>query len=202
MIETDTSWPFGARYYSSNLGRFTPDWSATPAATPYANLENPQSLNLHSYVLNNPAAAPDPEGHCCFGWLVGLFTSDPGGGLSPAAQSLLSWEPQTLNGSPPVRLGAAQDFAMEAPEFQPESQTATHCNQATLCIAEALRRRGPRDASLGGARGVIRPAPFQPGEAAALGPAPTLSYSMSGNPLARVPAARRAAPRAQRGGRE
>ena len=46
---------FGARYYGSALGRFTsPDWSATPQPVPYAKLENPQSLNLYAYVLNNP----------------------------------------------------------------------------------------------------------------------------------------------------
>ncbi len=56
---------FGARYYNSSLGRFlTPDWSQAPAAVPYANLENPQSLNLYAYVQNNPASAADAEGHC------------------------------------------------------------------------------------------------------------------------------------------
>lgn len=56
---------FGARYYDSGLGRFlTPDWSATPEATPYADLSNPQSLNLYSYVLNNPMTVKDPDGHC------------------------------------------------------------------------------------------------------------------------------------------
>ncbi|MGH9475360.1 MAG: RHS repeat-associated core domain-containing protein, partial [Terriglobales bacterium] len=98
-VETDTSWPFGAylnqvgtnsnlhftgkyrdgetgfdyfgaRYYASTLGRFlAPDWSATPEATPYADLSNPQSLNLYGYVLNNPATAADPDGHCWFGFI-------------------------------------------------------------------------------------------------------------------------------------
>jgi len=60
----------GARYYSPQLGRFlTPDWSPTPEPVPYANLANPQSLNLYSYVLNNPVSATDPDGHwCLFGW--------------------------------------------------------------------------------------------------------------------------------------
>src|SRR5262249_4903774 len=41
---------FGARYYSNGLGRFiTPDWSATPVPVPYADLEDPQSLNEYSY---------------------------------------------------------------------------------------------------------------------------------------------------------
>jgi RHS repeat-associated protein len=55
---------FGARYYSSSLGRFmTPDWSASPVPVPYADLAIPQSLNLYSYVENNPITSTDPEGH-------------------------------------------------------------------------------------------------------------------------------------------
>ena len=57
---------FGARYYGSALGRFTsPDWSAKPEPVPYADLSNPQSLNQYIYVLNNPLAHPDADGHCC-----------------------------------------------------------------------------------------------------------------------------------------
>jgi RHS repeat-associated protein len=56
---------FGARYYSSSIGRFTiPDWAAKPLAVPYANYGNPQSLNLYSYVQNKPTATGDPDGHC------------------------------------------------------------------------------------------------------------------------------------------
>jgi RHS repeat-associated protein len=109
-IETDTSWPFGAhvnavgsysnlhftgkyrdgesgldyfaaRYYSSALGRFTtPDWSATPEAVPYANLGNPQSLNLYGYQGNNPTTNVDADGHCwplctiVAGAAIGAFT--------------------------------------------------------------------------------------------------------------------------------
>jgi RHS repeat-associated protein len=55
---------FGARYYSSSLGRFiTPDWAAKATAVPYANFGNPQSLNLYSYVQNNPTTVGDPDGH-------------------------------------------------------------------------------------------------------------------------------------------
>jgi RHS repeat-associated protein len=55
---------FGARYYDSSLGRFmTPDWAAQPTAVPYANFGNPQSLNLYSYVENNPTTFGDPDGH-------------------------------------------------------------------------------------------------------------------------------------------
>jgi RHS repeat-associated protein len=55
---------FGARYYSSTMGRFlTPDWSATPVPIPYAVMGNPQTLNLYSYVENNPITSTDPDGH-------------------------------------------------------------------------------------------------------------------------------------------
>src|SRR5580658_1585573 len=55
---------FGARYYGSSLGRFmTPDWAAKPTTVPYASLGNPQTLNLYSYVHNNPLSFQDKDGH-------------------------------------------------------------------------------------------------------------------------------------------
>jgi RHS repeat-associated protein len=55
---------FGARYMSAAQGRFTsPDWSATPVPIPYAQIENPQSLNLYAYVRNNPLRSADVDGH-------------------------------------------------------------------------------------------------------------------------------------------
>jgi RHS repeat-associated protein len=55
---------FGARYYGSTFGRFlTPDWSATPIPIPYAQMGIPQTLNLYSYVDNNPITGTDPDGH-------------------------------------------------------------------------------------------------------------------------------------------
>src|SRR5205814_10274445 len=59
---------FGARYYCNPIGRFiTPDWAAAPTAVPYAHFGNPQSLNLYSYVENNPTTFGDPDGHCSSG---------------------------------------------------------------------------------------------------------------------------------------
>jgi RHS repeat-associated protein len=56
---------FEARYYASSMGRFlSPDWSAQEEPVPYANLDDPQSLNLYSYVRNNPLTNVDPDGHC------------------------------------------------------------------------------------------------------------------------------------------
>ena len=55
---------FGARYYASTVGRFlSPDWSAKTEPVPYAKLDDPQSLNLYSYVGNNPLVRTDLDGH-------------------------------------------------------------------------------------------------------------------------------------------
>jgi len=55
---------FEARYYSSSMGRFmSPDWSAQEEPVPYAKLDDPQTLNLYSYVQNNPLTQTDPTGH-------------------------------------------------------------------------------------------------------------------------------------------
>jgi RHS repeat-associated protein len=56
---------FGARYFNSTMGRFvSPDWSAEVEPVPYAKLGDPQSLNLYTYVGNNPLVGIDPDGHC------------------------------------------------------------------------------------------------------------------------------------------
>lgn len=55
---------FGARYYASPMGRWmSPDWADKPEAVPYSSLDNPQSLNLYGYVLNNPLSKADADGH-------------------------------------------------------------------------------------------------------------------------------------------
>jgi RHS repeat-associated protein len=73
--DTETGFDeFGARLYSSAWSRWlTPDWSSDPTPVPYANMDNPQSLNLYEYALNNPTTLPDLDGHltplgsCCGG---------------------------------------------------------------------------------------------------------------------------------------
>ena len=70
-FESDLDY-FGARYYASTTGRFTSaDWSASPEPVPYADFGNPQSLNLYSYVKNNPLNLTDPDGHC---WVIFKFS--------------------------------------------------------------------------------------------------------------------------------
>jgi len=55
---------FGARSYASAYGRFlSADWSSTPSPVPYANLTNPQTLNLYAMVSDNPESFADLDGH-------------------------------------------------------------------------------------------------------------------------------------------
>lgn len=64
---------FGARYYSSSTARMT---SPDPSGLSFADIGNPQSLNLYSYVLNNPLNSVDPNG---------LEDTPCGGGSTQAA---------------------------------------------------------------------------------------------------------------------
>jgi RHS repeat-associated protein len=55
---------FGARYYSWRVGRWlSADWSAVPTPVPYANLTNPQTLNLYAMVSDSPETFADLDGH-------------------------------------------------------------------------------------------------------------------------------------------
>ena len=65
---------FGARYYSNRFGRWlSADWSAVPAPVPYANLTNPQTLNLYSMVADDPESFADLDGHDVDFWDVVNF---------------------------------------------------------------------------------------------------------------------------------
>jgi RHS repeat-associated protein len=56
---------FGARYYSNRFGRWlSTDWSSVPVPVPYANLSNPQTLNLYAMVSDDPESFADLDGHC------------------------------------------------------------------------------------------------------------------------------------------
>jgi RHS repeat-associated protein len=75
---------FGARYYSSQYGRFlSPDEFSggpvdafssgdplPPGPLPYADISNPQSLNKFTYTRNNPLRWTDPNGHCLSGLIA------------------------------------------------------------------------------------------------------------------------------------
>jgi RHS repeat-associated protein len=106
---------FGARYYASAVGRFTsPDWSAKEDPVPYAVLGDPQSLNLYSYVRNNPLSHSDPDGHDCptcqmiLNWLSGNHSSSASA-AGVAAQSTSRSGPLTVTAG--VATGSAKASA-------------------------------------------------------------------------------------------
>jgi RHS repeat-associated protein len=86
---------FGARYYASSMGRFM---SPDPSQLYYADPTNPQSLNLYSYVLNNPLINIDPTGEECV-WDDDSFDSKD--------------EPDTGNGDKDPQSHAAKPSANE-----------------------------------------------------------------------------------------
>ncbi len=67
---------FGARNFTNYSGRFM---SPDPSGLYYADPNNPQSLNLYSYVLNNPLRNVDPDGLSCY-WDDGTHDDDPSEG--------------------------------------------------------------------------------------------------------------------------
>jgi RHS repeat-associated protein len=97
---------FGARYYSPAYGRFlSADWSAIPIPVPYANLTNPQTLNLYAMVHDNPETFADLDGHedeGASGDSGGDASGDSGGGINAVGQS----QDQTTPHSPgePIRI--------------------------------------------------------------------------------------------------
>ena len=70
------------------MGRFmSPDWNDDPRPVPYANLENPQSLNLYSYVNKNPLSKTDPDGHVPCGGTASITINVNASGTSSMSQS-------------------------------------------------------------------------------------------------------------------
>jgi RHS repeat-associated protein len=77
---------FLARYYSGAQGRFTSsDWSEKPQPVPYADLSDPQTLNLFVYVRNNPLSQADSDGHC-YPWCTMLSGGVLGGLIGGGAE--------------------------------------------------------------------------------------------------------------------
>ncbi|HKS65627.1 MAG TPA: RHS repeat-associated core domain-containing protein [Candidatus Acidoferrales bacterium] len=86
---------FGARYYSNRLGRWlSADWSAIPAPVPYANLTNPQTLNLYAMVSDNPESFADLDGHC----LIDFDCISAVAATVPTAKNYNTTENVTCNG--------------------------------------------------------------------------------------------------------
>jgi len=118
---------FMARYYQSQTGRWLlPDWSDTPVAVPYATFSNPQSLNLFTYVGNNPVNVVDPDGHV---GPEGNTTSNPQGSSMEQHSINCSSGGGALDGSEPDCLVDANAGIMDD-AVQPSNQQAQQVQQS------------------------------------------------------------------------
>jgi RHS repeat-associated protein len=103
---------FGARSYSNRFGRWlSADWSNIPAPIPYANLSNPQSMNLYTMVGDDPESFADLDGH-----------EVPGGDAYNSAAGQAQWA--YINGGDPVAavnayLSGAYNTASQAASQSP-----------------------------------------------------------------------------------
>ena len=121
---------FGAREYSWRFGRWlSSDWSAVPVPVPYANLANPQTLNLYAMVSDDPEAFADLDGHKS--WADDYVAQDLGWasvnspGPEEPAQNNQQQQPQNQQNDQPVLV--AQNQAPQNPQQQqpqpPQPQT-------------------------------------------------------------------------------
>jgi RHS repeat-associated protein len=146
---------FGARYYGSSLGRFmTPDWATTPIDVPYANFGNPQSLNLYSYVKNNPTTVGDPDGHCPDGCPVSYPTTlaeldQQNQANSDFYSGALKGVANFITSSMNFFATMGQSTETPIPQIQPSNETqAIGMTAATLGLgAASLAADGPAAAS-------------------------------------------------------
>jgi RHS repeat-associated protein len=114
---------FGARYYNSRLGRWlSADWSSVPAPVPYANLTNPQTLNLYAMVRDNPETFADLDGH------DGDGSGDSGGA---SAVSVVPGDdpPLVTQELPPAKNGQDQQG-----RFGPFACTNATCTSGTQSV--------------------------------------------------------------------
>jgi RHS repeat-associated protein len=123
---------FGARYYTSNFGRFvSADWSSDPEPVPYANPTNPQTLNLYAIVRDNPESFADLNGHFLSQSLLGTGVSgNQCGGDSNCILQQYQAQEQAEQ-----QFEQADDAAIDAflglPSQAPAQQQTTSQNQLT-----------------------------------------------------------------------
>jgi len=136
---------FGARYYSWRFGRWlSSDWSAVPVAVPYANLSNPQTLNLYSMVSDDPESFADLDGHAS----GGSTTSASCGNAGPAN----AWGCVSDVGGGRLAAGRAEGMDDDAPsraeQIDPDSVMEARADQwMAWAIATGHAGSGEQDPS-------------------------------------------------------
>lgn len=145
---------FGARFYSSQLARFmSADWSAVPAPVPYANLSNPQTLNLYVIVSDNPETFADLDGHCETGeTAASACVTPPGacaGSLSASAPVLSTLSPVACRAEVFLfssdKLESPRHYTPQ-PYFSVSIADSASAARMLAAISEQLTARAPGDA--------------------------------------------------------
>jgi hypothetical protein len=139
------------------MGRWmSPDWAAKEEPVPYAKLDDPQTLNLYSYVRNNPLSKTDPDGHCP--WCLALA----GGGALEAEAPLaaagpVGWAVIGVTAVGVVGYAAYQHFHQEAAPAPAAAPAATEEGKPPVVVVDGAKH--PESAQhVAGAQAASHPA--------------------------------------------
>jgi RHS repeat-associated protein len=134
---------FGARYYSNRFGHWlSADWSNVPVPVPYANLTNPQTLNLYAMVSDDPESSADLDGHGDDSVFDGImrYVQLMWSGFSPAAEQSRRSSGQVLDHNG-MTLGDVMRTSGEAnKEAASQVQNLTEAIDPTGVAATAIGR--------------------------------------------------------------
>jgi RHS repeat-associated protein len=161
---------FGARYYTSRFGRWlSADWSNVPVPVPYANLTNPQTLNLYAMVSDDPETSADLDGHeasqgvqystptCAASGQPG-GSSDSGCGSQAPNQAQTQQEAQDKNQQAQEKIAQVAQDKVDHTEYEQAKSKDNYkagtnkCNQLCADVVQesgASRPKVPRSGILG-----------------------------------------------------
>ena len=146
---------FGARYYTWRFGRWlSSDWSAVPAPVPYANLTNPQTLNLYSMVADDPETFADLDGHCdanapvSVGTGCGLLTGNVA--VGPSGPTEVKTATADQNSSTPQNT-----YADPHPQATQILNTLDAVTKPVQPLAKALQKLPDVDVNVSGSLGLV-----------------------------------------------
>jgi RHS repeat-associated protein len=139
---------YGARYYASSLGRFlSPDWSAIPVPVPYANLSNPQTLNLYAMVSDNPETFADLDGHGQYGGFhLGIIGDAPVPQATSADALAMfegAWDPSTFTSTPDSIFGLPNSSAQNQSQTQTQQLSASDVSEGIKAFDSDKEDKNP-----------------------------------------------------------
>ncbi len=140
---------FPARYYSSTQGRwYSPDWASAQVPVPYADLHNPQTLNLYDYVGSDPSNHADADGHRDYA------QSNSGNPCYNTASAECAAAKKAQNHEPAAKVeqrskGKSSSPRKEPPKYQPKLKLAgtlvrSSCRARRQRSSQRTRRENPK----------------------------------------------------------